>query len=294
MMCSHPTAFLSGVGLGHIVEEKVDRAWGYILAAVVAVASVVGIVIWRYVEVFSTNVVADNELWGQFGDYFGGVLNPILSFSAFIALLITFKHQLESSRDADIRHFEQQREQRFFNLLSLVAESAKGLRYTPVHFVGDENNRVYEGRIATEKMWRDFVKQVLDKAGGEVASDMHRYQLLKASYETWGKVVATYFEVYMHSVLVLLEYVARSTKYNDEFKNFSVGVLRAQMTESERLLLYYSSICNVKFAEHSMLLRFHGFGETALLSDPLAEWREKLHDCAMVSSYLKQQQKTAS
>lgn len=39
----------------------------------------------KYVSVFSTHILNDQEKWGQFGDYFGGVLNPILSFFAFVA-----------------------------------------------------------------------------------------------------------------------------------------------------------------------------------------------------------------
>lgn len=270
-------------------EGKLDKAWRYILAAVVAVASVVGLVIWRYVDVFSTNVVADNELWGQFGDYFGGVLNPILSFSAFITLLVTFKHQIDAGRVADARHYEQQREQRFFSLLGLVASNANSIKYMPVHYADDKLNKIYEGRIATEKMWRDFSRQVLKGASGEYSTDMQRYEALKSGYDGWGKIVATYFEVYMRSILSLLEYVARNSKLGDNFIDFSLGVLQAQMTESERLLLYYSSICNEKFAEHSILLRLKGFGTAVLLDDPLAEWREKLHDCALISSNLNKQ-----
>lgn len=44
----------------------------------------------------------DQEVWAQFGDYFGGTLNPIFAFLAFIALLITIKLQneaLQTSKD---------------------------------------------------------------------------------------------------------------------------------------------------------------------------------------------------
>ena len=35
------------------------------------------------------NWVESAEAWGQFGDYIGGTLNPILTFCSFLALLIT-------------------------------------------------------------------------------------------------------------------------------------------------------------------------------------------------------------
>lgn len=37
----------------------------------------------------------NQELWGQFGDFIGGTLNPILAFLSFIALLYTIKIQTE-------------------------------------------------------------------------------------------------------------------------------------------------------------------------------------------------------
>jgi hypothetical protein len=38
---------------------------------------------------FPTAIPLDNAKWGQFGDFFGGTLNPLLSFLGLIALLAT-------------------------------------------------------------------------------------------------------------------------------------------------------------------------------------------------------------
>jgi uncharacterized membrane protein len=37
--------------------------------------------------------------WGQMGDFFGGMLNPILAFASFIALLVTIKLQSEEMKE---------------------------------------------------------------------------------------------------------------------------------------------------------------------------------------------------
>lgn len=42
-----------------------------------------------YRDQFGTFLSNDKETWGQFGDYFGGLLNPVLSFFALVALLYT-------------------------------------------------------------------------------------------------------------------------------------------------------------------------------------------------------------
>lgn len=42
-----------------------------------------------YIINFGINLTDSNEKWGQFGDYFGGILNPVLSFLSFSALVYT-------------------------------------------------------------------------------------------------------------------------------------------------------------------------------------------------------------
>jgi uncharacterized membrane protein len=43
---------------------------------------------------------ADAAHWGQMGDFFGGMLNPILAFASFIALLYTIRIQSKEMADA--------------------------------------------------------------------------------------------------------------------------------------------------------------------------------------------------
>lgn len=42
-----------------------------------------------YFAVFHGPILEKQEAWGQFGDFLGGVLNPIFSFSSLMALLLT-------------------------------------------------------------------------------------------------------------------------------------------------------------------------------------------------------------
>jgi hypothetical protein len=49
-----------------------------------------------YYVVFNDHVISDKpENWGVLGDFFGGVLNPVFSFAAIIALLYTIRLQLK-------------------------------------------------------------------------------------------------------------------------------------------------------------------------------------------------------
>ncbi|WP_429488604.1 hypothetical protein [Paraburkholderia sp. RAU6.4a] len=56
------------------------------LASIVGTASI-------YVMQFGTHLANQQETWAQFGDYFGGVLNPIFALLAFFGLLWSIQRQ---------------------------------------------------------------------------------------------------------------------------------------------------------------------------------------------------------
>lgn len=62
----------------------------------------IAIVFGLYFTNFSGGLSNKNDVWGTFGDFIGGTLNPILSFFALIALLLTIilqSRELEATRE---------------------------------------------------------------------------------------------------------------------------------------------------------------------------------------------------
>jgi len=70
-----------------------------IFAAFAALAAI-GIVSGHYMAVFGLIRSPTPEVWGQFGDYFGGVLNPIFALAAFLAALWSIGMQQREARAA--------------------------------------------------------------------------------------------------------------------------------------------------------------------------------------------------
>lgn len=67
----------------------------------------------------------DAAVWGQLGDYAGGVLNPLLSFLSIVLLIksLVFQHEANSSLKTEIKNSEKAEKLRsfevlFFNLIS--------------------------------------------------------------------------------------------------------------------------------------------------------------------------------
>lgn len=53
-----------------------------------------------YFSIFNNGFSHKNEEWGTFGDFFGGTVNPLLSFLSLIALLLTIVLQSKEQERA--------------------------------------------------------------------------------------------------------------------------------------------------------------------------------------------------
>ena len=68
----------------------------YIIETLILIAFMV---IGFYLSIFNNGISTNNEDWGTFGDYFGGILNPITSAFAFYLVAKTYNLQKESQFD---------------------------------------------------------------------------------------------------------------------------------------------------------------------------------------------------
>jgi hypothetical protein len=71
-----------------------------LLVAAIAAVSAIGAVATTYIAAFGTTRSSDPALWGQFGDYFGGMLNPLFALAAFLSALWSIGVQQREARAA--------------------------------------------------------------------------------------------------------------------------------------------------------------------------------------------------
>lgn len=84
--------------LDAINSQRVRRALQFLIG--LAIVFVVSVFV-AYFLIFNNGISAKQEVWGQFGDFVGGTLNPILSFLSLLALVFTVMlqiHQLDIAR----------------------------------------------------------------------------------------------------------------------------------------------------------------------------------------------------
>ena len=77
-------------------QEKIYEIKWYEGLIGVVVISILFVLLLYYFTFGNRKLSTSPEQWGQFGDYIGGVLNPIFACATFIALLYTIKLQLDT------------------------------------------------------------------------------------------------------------------------------------------------------------------------------------------------------
>jgi hypothetical protein len=54
---------------------------------IISVVIFSGVLIYKYVDIFGSEISNKQEVWGQFGDYIGGVMNPLIGMFTLVLLL---------------------------------------------------------------------------------------------------------------------------------------------------------------------------------------------------------------
>nr|WP_216293265.1 hypothetical protein [Delftia acidovorans]MCA1066832.1 hypothetical protein [Delftia acidovorans] len=90
-----------------------------LIAASIVLLITTGIYFYHFYGVLSYSISSNTDAWGQFGDYFGGIMNPLLSFMALICLIqsLTLQNQANSDLRVELQQTKQHEKLRSFNLL---------------------------------------------------------------------------------------------------------------------------------------------------------------------------------
>lgn len=261
------------------MRKKMDEAlsehkdgvnpWPYILGLALIVLAVLALYFHRFHNGFASTA----DAWGQFGDYFGGVLNPILSFCAFVGLLFTLRGQHSESREVDNRHRAQVYDARLFQLIELFnvsAKSAKGWS-NGNSLTGGPGYNIY-GHEAVARTWPDLKDFLLQVDHGQEQNPLFITVML--SVNNWRSDHFSNLEGFFHSLILLLRY-ATFEPVDIHQRKFALDVINGQINSSERVLLFYVlMMIELDVELLSVLVEAGFFKET--YQDPLRMLRPKL------------------
>lgn len=101
----------------------------------IPVVLVAGSYTFFFVHINNRSLSGSPEQWGQFGDFFGGTLNPIYALLAFVGVLITIHLQSKQLELAEKRALIEEVQRLIFNVsMEIDSLLKKSLKVTPTEF----------------------------------------------------------------------------------------------------------------------------------------------------------------
>ena len=203
------------------------------------------LLIGLYVYRFRGGLSARPEDWGVFGDYLGGVLNPILAFASFMVVLVSlYENRIQAADERRARGLEVVMRV-FTGLIERIAEVVRDLRYerTRVTAVGlaaaEASVDEARGREVFEYLFRDALKApYAHDRGSRGVPALERYvELMKGLDAGWGYELGVYFRLIDH-LFTFVDTAELSLDERTRLANFA----RAQLSSYELSLLFYNGL----------------------------------------------------
>lgn len=214
----------------------------WLLALVSIALTCAAILISLYIWNFFGPLSNDQGVWGQFGDYVGGILNPLFSITALFALLYTIvlqakelrdsSEQLKKSASALIAQnsvlLKQSFESSFFNLMSQFNELVRDLAAPNGKSKGKECFAWLNESLAFymhEVVRGDFTDPVNEEI--EI-----QYKMF---YRANEQLIGHYFRMLYNIVKFI-----NNSHLEPAEKRFYTSIIRAQLSKYELSLILYN------------------------------------------------------
>lgn len=220
----------------------------WLLAVVVTALVTAVLLIVAFISMFGIDPSDSQESWGQFGDFVGGILNPLFSIIGLLALLHTIVLQskelsrstkeLKASAKALKRqnkhNARQQFDNNFFQLLSMCVSQA--------------NSVVWDSRsgIVGESAFRTGADSFSN--GWDVNTADGNTWLLQ--FDKWHGDGAHVFDKFIHSLSNIIDFVCEAD-VSDDAKKFAHISISSNLS-SETLTVY---LLFATFSEHHCWVR---------------------------------------
>ncbi|HDZ8911832.1 TPA: putative phage abortive infection protein [Aeromonas hydrophila] len=206
---------------------------------------VVGIIFMAFC--FIINLIGDGEKLGPFGDFLGGVLNPIFTLMTFFGVIVTIalqKIELKAAREEYTKSANalgtQAIENTFFNMLSLhhkivekINFNATGFSYT-LDFL-DHPNSDNTPSLIGEKACQgaEAFSRLLSviECGIQKEKTFSLYKIVQNHHNH-------HFGSYFRSLYQIMKFIVNNNSIGDDDKKKYMSILRAQLSSDELIALF--------------------------------------------------------
>jgi uncharacterized membrane protein len=244
----------------------------------ISVVSVMLVIGFYALHFHSLSIEAKPEPWGQFGDFFGGTLNPIFGFLSVIALLAALviqgrelKVSSEELRNSALALNAQNRaiahqsfEQTFFSWLENYRDMLGSIEYITPKFEGGGE---FQGRRALRNWWMGFLSESrvahkVAKLEKQMKGDMASYAeehilqavaqdapalITDAALDAWESLYRSneyHLDSLFRNLFKLVQWIDSQdeSRMNSAEKWLYISIVRGQLSWVELVYLFYNGL----------------------------------------------------
>jgi hypothetical protein len=210
------------------VKDLNRRLEAYRRAGLAIALGVLALYIFRFHGPLTTT----QDVWGQFGDYVGGLLNPVFSFLALLALLATFRLQVQELEFSKLA---------LQNSAAALEEQSETLHQQAFDATFFQLLRLHDDSILSLKDGTASGSACFETWRGEFEQELIRFCVTDIN-DTFITVHKSLFqnnpalEHYFRSLITLFDLLDRSSNVEREFY---VRIVRNQLSDGEAKVIYY-------------------------------------------------------
>ncbi len=204
----------------------------------------------RPFHMFNKDYIIDHELFGTFGDFFGGVLGTIFTLISVLLVVRTFKYQQLVTKDNQELQKAQQFNDLFFELIHLYQSEVKELNGDFERVIDIQKDETKEGNIKIKKERIQYTdKDFFDEEKKKIQD---KYQNLTTYKDNIQKTINYYMvfyvqnrskmAAYFRTLYRIFELIDKSSLINEQRKKEYAKIVRAQLTDSELFFLRYNAM----------------------------------------------------
>lgn len=205
-----------------------------------------------------SHLSASKEVWGQFGDYVGGVINPLLSFITIILLIKSLNEQQVANKSLIKENKRQERlenlkklESRFYNLIDLQ-QKGFGDFFIEYEISVSLPKKKFQGPFAASFIERN-VMQLVDSGAS--------HDDIRSALESWDSHDHLMSLVRRFYLLIKLIDDKAEVDDKEEFYETLINLTDIKLLTIVCIMVSYYDWDNIRYIKNSKILNRDGLSE---------------------------------
>jgi len=190
---------------------------------------------WKSI-IFEFEYSIDSERFGQFGDFFGGVLGTIFALISVLFLVNTFLQQRKITYENKSLVKTQRFNDLFFELLKIHQEQTKELE------VIEEVTSERKSYTYNNKDFFDYNKKIIQNSFITQGSYSRNIREAQNAYSLFYLQYKSKLAIYYRTLYRIFDLIDNANLLEEDSKKHYSKIIRAQLTESELFFLRYNAL----------------------------------------------------